>query len=357
MKPLKILFGLSTNVSLEAPMGSEIAASSMAHALSKRGHYIQAQNLLWAGFEPRAFDLVHLWNASGNKGPYALAGLLAKKERRPLFATPIFWPLGKGELKAIYLSSHSKKNVKSYRKLREFIDRALAEALTQADHLCPNSRIEGEKVSQLLANHGLPCPPQTIIPNVFNEDLFKDKKYYEWKKRPNWIVCAARIEPAKNTLNLIRAFKLLKQEVKDARLYLLGEIAPGYPPMDELACPGLELVGPQPQKVVIELLLQSRVHALLGLHETPGLASLEAAAAGCSIVVSNPEYGSMRDYFSSYAIETDPFSPKKISQALALALEENHSELRDLVWEKFRAERVAKDLEALYSEVIDDGCE
>ena len=96
---MHVLFGLSTFSTLSDPrMGSEVAAATMARYLARRQRIkVTMANILWTGFEPDQFDLVHLWNAGGHKGPYALAARLARAAGRPLLMTPIYWPSGPGD--------------------------------------------------------------------------------------------------------------------------------------------------------------------------------------------------------------------------------------------------------------------
>ena len=81
---MHVLFGLSTFSTLSDPrMGSEVAAATMARYLARREKIkVTMVNILWTGFEPDQFDLVHLWNAGGHKGPYALAARLARAAGR-----------------------------------------------------------------------------------------------------------------------------------------------------------------------------------------------------------------------------------------------------------------------------------
>ena len=57
-------------------------------------------------------------------------------------------------------------------------------------------------------------------------------------------------------------------------------------------------------------MLEAKVNVLTSWVETPGLVSLEAAYAGCNLVVSDK--GSVRDYFKNFAFYCDPSNIKNI---------------------------------------------
>jgi glycosyltransferase involved in cell wall biosynthesis len=61
----------------------------------------------------------------------------------------------------------------------------------------------------------------------------------------------------------------------------------------------------------------AKVHAQVSWFETPGLSSLEAALAGCNIVVS--DRGCTRDYFKNYAWYCDPADIDSICHAISEA--------------------------------------
>ena len=62
----------------------------------------------------------------------------------------------------------------------------------------------------------------------------------------------------------------------------------------------------------------ARVFALPSWFETPGLAALEAALAGCAVVIT--PFGSTREYFGELVEYARPGRPGEIDQALAEVL-------------------------------------
>ena len=85
--------------------------------------------------------------------------------------------------------------------------------------------------------------------------------------------------------------------------------------------------------------------------ETPGLVSLEAAAAGCRIV--STAIGSAREYFGDLAWYCDPCNPGSIRQAVLQALAAPATAaLRQRVLERFTWEVAAQNTLEAYSKVM-----
>lgn len=355
---MHVLFGLSTFSTLSDPrMGSEVAAATMARYLARRQRIkVTMANILWTGFEPDQFDLVHLWNAGGHKGPYALAARLARAAGRPLLMTPIYWPYGPGDEQAAREGmGASREDVDVFRKKRQLIDDALASALAQCDLLLPNAHREAEATRRLLEERGYPVPRMEVVWNAFDDELFGSARPLPWRRRRPWIVSIGRVEAAKNVVTLAEAFREFRKRRPGAKLLVIGLIAREYfhRNLDRLVGPGVEFWGPIPHADVPDVLARARVHVLLGIHETPGLSSLEAAAMGCSVVVSSAAYGTMREYFGDMAVEVDPFDARSVAEGLERAWEGPPPELREAVWERFSASKVAAKLAGIYNRHCD----
>ena len=112
-----------------------------------------------------------------------------------------------------------------------------------------------------------------------------------------FVLSVGRIEPRKNTLGLIQAARRL-----GLPLVVAGEAPPGFERLrgGMPACRGRSNASGWGGSSIEDPLLASayaaaRVFALPRWFETPGLAALEAALAGCSVVIT--PYGSTREYF------------------------------------------------------------
>jgi glycosyltransferase involved in cell wall biosynthesis len=94
----------------------------------------------------------------------------------------------------------------------------------------------------------------------------------------------------------------------------------------------------------------ARVFALPSWFETPGLAALEAALAGCSVVVT--PYGSTREYFGDLVEYARPDRPGEIGRALAKCWENGPDP--DLAWRvesRYLWPRVARMIAEVYDAV------
>ena len=96
----------------------------------------------------------------------------------------------------------------------------------------------------------------------------------------------------------------------------------------------------------------AKVHVLASWYETPGLSSLEAALAGCNIVITAK--GATEEYFGNYAEYCDPASIDSIRKAIIRALSREPSdELRNIIKTKYNwkvaAERTLQAYNAILS--------
>jgi glycosyltransferase involved in cell wall biosynthesis len=85
---------------------------------------------------------------------------------------------------------------------------------------------------------------------------------------------------------------------------------------------------------VLALLRRVKGHAQVSFVETPGLASLEAAASGAGVVVS--DFPVVREYFGELPIYVDPHNMESVAVAFTAVLQaEPPPELREFVLEKY----------------------
>jgi len=275
-------------------MGSERAMLATAVALAKRGHIVDVTNLMVDAPNPsESYDIYHAWNACGRKGPYLSYIRLAKLMGTPTVFTPIYWHPSNAESKAAEEGlGYGKTELGRYTMVRNILDRSLAQGLSEADYLCPNGKREGEAVGERLKEFDLPMPNWQVVPNAVDLSEIKDG-ILPWDERKPLIVSVGRVEPVKNQHRLCDAFRKFRKTNPEAQLLLIGSVSKGYlGHLDKsFFQPGVCLAGELDPTEVMEILSTARIHVLLGLHETPGLSTLEAAASGCNVVVSTPEYG------------------------------------------------------------------
>jgi glycosyltransferase involved in cell wall biosynthesis len=189
--------------------------------------------------------------------------------------------------------------------------------LSLADVIVTNSQTESDQLARMLA---LPRDRFAAVFNGVEPDfalaepqLFRDK----FGIRGPFVLNVANIEPRKNQLGLVRALKGLA-----VPLVLIGATRDqAY--ADEVfaeAGPQVRYLGPidHDDPALASAFTACTVFALPSTLETPGLAALEAAACGASVVVTSE--GSTREYFGDLAHYVDHRDPRDIRGALEAAL-------------------------------------
>ncbi|MES2274834.1 MAG: glycosyltransferase family 4 protein [Bacteroidota bacterium] len=182
---------------------------------------------------------------------------------------------------------------------------SIMQLLRGASMLLPNSPSEYER---LLARYG-ETANHIVIPNGVDLDTFNDPGA---KKDPDLVLCVARIEGNKNQVNLIKALNNTRFKV-----VLVGKPAPNqmkyYANCRAIAANNIEFIDYLPLPDLVNYYKKAKVHILPSWFETTGLSTLEAAAMGCNIVITDK--GDTRCYFEDYAFYCDPLSPESILQA------------------------------------------
>ncbi len=190
--------------------------------------------------------------------------------------------------------------------------RSIIEILKKATLLLPNSHSEYHRLFQRYHYK----QEYAVIPNGIDEGLFYFSPVVV--KDPLMILCVARIEGIKNQYNLIRALNNTKYT-----LVIIGDAAPNqkhyYRSCRELAADNIRFIDHLPQEDLVSYYQKASVHVLPSWFETTGLSSLEAAAMGCNIVIT--DRGDTKEYFGSEATYCDPLSPENIYIAVEKAAE------------------------------------
>jgi len=258
-----------------------------------------------------------------------LAGAILKRfspDRVEYIKTISRWILGKDELRTkSYIWKGQRKSIK--------------EILRNAAMLLPNSYAEMENISATF-NHES-C--YTIVPNGIDEQLFQPAK--EGGRQHKLVLCAARIEGIKNQLNLIRALNNTEYT-----LVLVGSAATNqrayYKECRRIASSNIQFHEHVPQQALLNYYQSARVHALPSWFETCGLSSLEAAAMGCNLAITDKGY--TREYFGDYAFYCNPDDPQSIFQSIQIAAStESSTQLREKILSQYTwKETAARTLDA-----------
>ena len=213
-------------------------------------------------------------------------------------------------LKTIARWIKKQERLQSYSYLIKGQQNSIKKILQQAALILPNSKME---YKQLTRSYSL-NPLYSVIPNGIETSVFRCQGDVE--KNKNMVLCIARIEGLKNQLNLIRALNN-----SEYQLYLIGNPAINqtkyYKECRKVAAKNIHFIDHLPQEKLIPYYKEAKVHILPSWFETCGLSSLEAAAMGCSVVITNKGYAT--EYFEDNAFYCDPSSPSSIKDAIEKA--------------------------------------
>ncbi len=188
--------------------------------------------------------------------------------------------------------------------------KSITRILKKMTLILPNSEAEYRRLTTLYKLE----KNYVVIPNGIDPILFVPDD--QAKKDNKLVLCAARIEGIKNQLNLIKALNDTSYT-----LMLIGSPAPNqkkyYSACRKIASSNILFHERVSQEALIDYYKRAKVHALPSWFETCGLSSLEAAAMGCNIVISDRGY--TRDYFREEGIYCDPANPGSIFNAIEKA--------------------------------------
>jgi glycosyltransferase involved in cell wall biosynthesis len=222
--------------------------------------------------------------------------------------------------------------------------RSIKQILQKASWLLPNSTLE----YQQLAEYNSQLPLFTVVPNGVDPTIFSS--YANTPRDPALILCVARIEGIKNQLNLIKALNNTQY-----RLMIIGAPAPNqlsyYYECKKLAAANVSFINHLPQEALVPWYQKASVHILPSWFETCGLSTLEAAAMGCKVVIT--EKGYTREYFENEAEYCDPASPKSILQAVEkAAMKSNNEKLREKIFNHYTWQQAATLTAEAYKQVL-----
>lgn len=361
---MKVLFQTRTNL-YTAPGGDLIQILKTKEFLEKLGVIVDIS----LEFEPDLtnYDIVHLFGLMDPQDIY-LQCMNAKKQQKKVVLSTIYGlyteyerkargglaqkianilsPYQIGYLKTILRHYHEKRFHLGVKKLLfKGYYRLMKEIARNTDVFLPNSVSEMNRVAQefKLKNYKFNAIPNAIDKNVFN-DLTKTESN-KFEKYKDCIVCAARIEGRKSTLNLVKAVKQTNHT-----LVLVGNASKNqteYVNQVKAELSGkIIFLGAISHEDLKELLEVAKVHALISWMETPGLSSLEAAVMGCNIVVTKK--GDTEEYFEDYAFYCEPDDIDSIKNAIEKAYNsEFNPKLKEKILNNYTWEKTAeKTLEA-----------
>jgi glycosyltransferase involved in cell wall biosynthesis len=346
---MKILF-TTAQTSFQEPGGGEIQLEKTAEALRSRGHEVDIFN------EKRCkiseYDILHAFGTHPDN--YRVIDYADSLDVEVALST-IYWNQEAYEeslswkMKEIFISSIKKKleilgsNIFSIKELYDI-----------ANVLLPNSREEANLISK---EYNINDLKMFKVPNGveerfyhYEEDESEFRERYEINEKFDLFV--GRIEERKNIKNLVRAYNQSKR-----KLVIIGPVRSNskeyYKEAKKLSEENIFWIGglEHDSEVLMSAYYNAEVFVLPSKCETPGLAALEAAAAGCNIAIT--EQGSTKEYFGDKASYLDPCSVESIINAVDEASNSDRStELAKYVKENYTWDAVGKETEKAYMEVL-----
>ena len=248
------------------------------------------------------------------------------------FKTIARWSLGRDHLSSATYIGKGQRN-------------SILQILRKTKVVLPNSESEYSRLTKAYpARVNYQVVTNGIDPQLFvyNNQIKKDNKL---------VLCVARIEGVKNQLNLIKGLNN-----SGFNVLLIGAHSPNqgayYKECKKNAAGNITFINHLPQHELIKYYSQAKVHILPSWFETTGLSSIEAAAMGCNIVIT--DRGDAKEYFGNDAFYCNPGSPESVRSAVERASSAPFNEsLKERILKKFTWSQAANQtLEAYQSAII-----
>ena len=293
-------------------------------------------------FNAEAVDLVHVFNVWHPDGCLILLEQIRKAQRATVLS-PIYLDLSEysiftNDVPNIFRFGVSDAVMLAYEALRAKIaarrasgtDRVepmpgyfkkVQQIISYADHLIFLSKHE----ENLLEGIGIRHPSTSIVYNPVSAKPFSDANPDLFKQKygiSDYVLCVGRIERRKNQLALAYALR-----DTDYPLVFIGHSLDKHymDLVQSVAGPNTHFIGrvDPGSELLASAYAGARVFCLPSWAEGAPLVALEAAAAGCSMVLSNRS--SEREYFGALATYCDPANPAEIRALVTEAYERPRS--------------------------------
>ena len=351
--------------------GDTIQMLKTKAALEAMGVSVDMRPISQLGNAP-ACDIAHVFNIQTAESSWAAFEALHEKGV-PIVLSPIYWDmldhwfefavnkrtrwrslanlLGKATARQVYVTW---QRTKAPATTTWQLQRGMLEC---ARRVLPNSQSEGDLLHKTFRLNGMFHARTHVVPNGIDTALFDpaptpSRWFTETYGVQDFVLEVGAVSPVKNQLGLIEALVDLP-----APIVIVGQPAPKMPEYAE-QCKALGarrgnviFIDRLPHEELPGIYALAAVHALPSWRETPGLASLEAAAAGCRVVTTS--IGSTRDYFGHLADYCTPDDRGSIRMAVEAALKQpRSSELRDHVLKNFNWQRAGEETLQAYQTAL-----
>lgn len=312
------------------PGGGEVQLQELARHVAAQGVPVQWYDPWRPALDQ--VDLVHFFSVFGGSLHFCQ---MAKRHTGRLVISPGLWP----ENPALYPMGE------------------IQAMLNLADLIVPNSQAEQELLQQrfLLDSSKFAVVYNAVEPTSFQQpdrNLFA--RTYGLSR---YVLNVANIEPRKNQLRLIEAL-----HDEDLPLVFVGKIRDSayYEECRRQGGTRTVFLPPLPHDspLLVSAFAGAEVFVLPSLLETPGLAALEAAAAGCPRLVVTA-VGSAREYFGDqveYVLQPEDTTAIRSAFHRSMTRQPDGSDrLRQLVCDRFNWAQSAKCLISAYRSCFFEG--
>jgi glycosyltransferase involved in cell wall biosynthesis len=296
------------------------------------------------------FDIAHIFNPRAFPIESLYIGDFVKSRNLKLVTTPIFYHRSNisnqnGGGFAPMLIEKASGDFRRLLKMRQFAFadpyNHVGQLLKRSDLVLPNTT---DELNLLLEFFDLPRERVMLVPNATDLAFADgDPKLAELAFGvKDYVLFVGRIEPQKNILRLIKAFKDARL---DTKLIIVGKtIDQRYADLCRSeANEDVVFFGEigHDSDLLRAAYKAAKVVALPSYYETPGLVGLEGGLAGANIVIT--EHGGPKEYFGDLAHYVNPSSTESISKALVAAYNSpRNSALSSVIAMKYSWEAVAK---------------
>ena len=325
---MRVLFRIRADIA-RFPGGDEVQLRRTREALETLG--VETALLPGVAQMPAGFDLVHLFNTT-RIHETAVQFDQARRQGVPVVVSPIWhsnaemsrfyahqrgWPwfplTAYQALKEAYYARRGALRIHLPSVLRfRGLQRAVCAG---AAALLPNS---GAELRILRAELGITPRASFVIPHGF--DIPSSNVPSARPRRD--VICAGRIEPRKNQLGVVRAFKRLPRSGHVLRLFgafnethaayarqVRAEMVPGW----------VEYAGCVRQKDIFAAYSSAAVVVLASFFETCGLVIGEALSSGAHACASRSLY--VEEHYREAVEYCDPYEEASIAGAISAALQ------------------------------------
>lgn len=294
------------------------------------------------------FDLVHVFNLM-RVDEACLQVDNARFQGKPVVITPLYWNIGEAAAAGGPVPEPWLRRWPGEQRLRrqalEEAAAVLTGAAAEAAWLERDFGIGGRCVTVPLG-----VPPLAVPPGGGREPAAPRPAPFAPPVPRGCVLCVARISPEKNQLGLIRAL-----EGTDIPLAFIGQAhdAAYLQACRERAGGRAVFLGDVGAAELAGAYAAAKVHALASWCELPGLATLEAALAGCNVVTT--ERGTARDYLGPDAWYCDPARPESVREAVLAAYAAPRDGAAAARAARFTWERAAHLTAEVYRRVLERG--